>query len=137
MGELEGKVALITGGARGFGRAMARLFASEGADVAVADIGAKGTPAKAGAPASQEMLDQTADDIRALGRRAVAIQADVTKPADTERMAQTAINALGKIDILCANAGVLSYGKAWELTEAEWDRVIAVNLKGVWLTTKA
>jgi NAD(P)-dependent dehydrogenase (short-subunit alcohol dehydrogenase family) len=137
MGELDGKVALITGGARGFGRTMARLFASEGADVALADVGAKEPSAKTGAPASREMLERTADEVRALGRRALAIQTDVTQAADTERMAQTALETFGKIDILCANAGVFSFGKAWELTEEEWDRVIAVNLKGVWLTTKA
>jgi NAD(P)-dependent dehydrogenase (short-subunit alcohol dehydrogenase family) len=137
MGELDGKVALITGGARGFGRAMALLFASEGADVAIADLGRTVAPARVGTPAPPEILDQTVDEIRGLGRQAVAIQADVTKLADTERMAQTASDTFGKIDILCANAGVFSFGKAWELTEEEWDTVMAVNLKGVWLTTRA
>ena len=137
MGELDGKVALITGGARGFGRAVALLFAREGADVAVADLGGPGTSARVGTPASIERLQQTAEEVRALGRRAVAIQADVTKAADTERMARAAIDAFDRVDILCANAGVFSFGKAWELTEEEWDTVLAVNLKGVWLTTKA
>ena len=115
---------------------MALLFAHEGADVAVADLGGQGAAA-VGTPASREQLEQTADEVRALGHRAVAIAADVTKAADTERMARTVLDALGRIDVLCANAGIFSFGRAWELTEEAWDAVIAVNLKGVWLTTKA
>jgi len=120
--ELEGKSALITGGARGFGRAVALLFAREGADVAVADL-----------------LDtsSTVSEIEALGRRAVGIHADVTKEADCAAMARAAIDGLGKIDILHANAGTFTFAKSWELTEADWDLVLNVNLKGVWLTTKA
>ena len=136
MGELDGKVALITGGARGFGRAMARLFASEGADVAIADIGGGASGARITAPATAEQLERTAGEIESLGRKAVAIRADVTKPEDCERMAAEALDAFGRVDVLCANAGVFSLAPSWELTSEEWDRVIAVNLTGVWLTTK-
>jgi NAD(P)-dependent dehydrogenase (short-subunit alcohol dehydrogenase family) len=123
MGELDGKVALITGGAQGFGRAMAHLFAREGADVAIADI-------------EGELGLRTAGEIESLERRSVAIQADVTKEDDCRRMAETALGALGRIDVLCANAGLFTLAPSWELTEAEWDTVLGVNLKGVWLTTK-
>jgi NAD(P)-dependent dehydrogenase (short-subunit alcohol dehydrogenase family) len=136
VNELEGKTALITGGARGFGRAMALLFAREGADVAIADIAGELASDRISGMATQDDLERTASEIEALGRRAVSVRADVTKAADCEAMAGTAIEALGRIDILCANAGVFSLAPAWELTEDEWDTVMAVNLKGVWLTTK-
>jgi NAD(P)-dependent dehydrogenase (short-subunit alcohol dehydrogenase family) len=75
-------------------------------------------------------------DVQKLGRRAVGIQADVTKEADVRRMVDETLAVFGAIDILCANAGVFTLGPAWELTEAEWDLVMDVNVKGVWLTTK-
>ena len=136
VNELEGKTALITGGARGFGRAMALLFAREGADVAVADIAGELSSERIGGMATGDDLERTVGELEALGRRAFGIRADVTKSADCERMAGEAIEALGRIDILCANAGVFSLAPAWELTEDEWDTVLGVNLKGVWLTTK-
>jgi NAD(P)-dependent dehydrogenase (short-subunit alcohol dehydrogenase family) len=136
MGELDGKKALITGGARGFGRAMALRFAREGAGIAVADIAGELGSERIEGMATEEDLERTIGEIEALGRQAVGIQADVTKADDCRRMAETAIEALGGVDILCANAGVFSLAPAWELTEDEWDAVIAVNLKGVWLTTK-
>jgi (+)-trans-carveol dehydrogenase len=136
MNELGGKTALITGGARGFGRAMALLFAREGADVAVADIAGELPSEHIGGLATQDDLERTVGELEALGRRAVGIRADVTKSDDCKRMAETAIEALGRIDVLCANAGVFSLAPSWELTEDEWDTVMSVNLKGVWLTTK-
>jgi NAD(P)-dependent dehydrogenase (short-subunit alcohol dehydrogenase family) len=136
MGELEGKTALITGGARGFGRAMALLFAREGAAVAVADIAGELRSDRISGMATQDDLERTAGEIEALGRRSLAIRADVTKADECARMAETAIDGLGRIDILCANAGVFSLAPSWELTEDEWDTVLDVNLKGVWLTTK-
>jgi NAD(P)-dependent dehydrogenase (short-subunit alcohol dehydrogenase family) len=136
MGELEGKTALITGGARGFGRAMALLFAREGADVAVADIAGELRSDRISGMATQDDLERTAGEIEALGRRSLAIRTDVTKADECARMAETAIDGLGRIDVLCANAGVFSLAPSWELTEDEWDTVLDVNLKGVWLTTK-
>jgi NAD(P)-dependent dehydrogenase (short-subunit alcohol dehydrogenase family) len=134
-GELEGKTALVTGAARGFGRAVAHLLAREGCAVAVADLGARADGADS-AMAGSEQLRRTVSELEGLGRRSVAIQADVTSAADCERMAAEAIAALGAIDILVANAGTATLGKAWELTEEEWDLVVDVGLKGVWLTTK-
>jgi len=136
VNELQGKTALITGGARGFGRAMALLFAREGADVAVADIAGELPSEHIGGMATQDDLERTVGELEALGRRAVGIRADVTRSDDCKRMAETAIEALGRIDVLCANAGVFSLAPSWELTEDEWDTVMSVNLKGVWLTTK-
>ena len=112
MGELDGKTALITGAARGFGRAVAILFAREGADVAIADIAGELSSERVSGMATADDLERTRREIEALGRRAVAIRADVTKAADCERMAaETAVDAFGRIDILHANAGVFSYGQ--------------------------
>jgi NAD(P)-dependent dehydrogenase (short-subunit alcohol dehydrogenase family) len=135
MGELAGKTALVTGGARGFGRAVARLFADEGADVAIADLGA-GAARQPYPMAGREDLERTVAELQGRGRRAVAIEADVTHEEDCRRMAVEAIAALGHVDILVANAGAATLARAWEITEAEWDFVHAVCLKGVWLTTK-
>lgn len=135
MGELDGKNALITGGARGYGRAVARLFAREGADVAIADLGSKASASPYGM-ATREQLDATVEELRGSGGRSVGIEANVTSAADCERMAAEAIAALGHIDILVANAGGATLARAWEITEEEWDFVNDVCLKGVWLTTK-
>ncbi len=86
--------------------------------------------------ANLDRLSRTVQEIEALGRKAIGIQADVTKADDCRRMAETTLETFSKIDILCANAGVFSLAPAWELTEEEWDTLMAVNLKGVWLTTK-
>jgi NAD(P)-dependent dehydrogenase (short-subunit alcohol dehydrogenase family) len=136
MGQLDNKSALITGGARGFGRAIAHLLAREGADVAIADIGQNLPSAKFSALATTDQIASTVKEIEALGRKSIGIQADVTKEADCQRMAEATLEAFGKIDILCANAGVFTFGKAWELTEEEWDLLFDVNLKGMWLSTK-
>jgi NAD(P)-dependent dehydrogenase (short-subunit alcohol dehydrogenase family) len=120
--ELAGKTALITGGARGFGRACALVLAREGADVAVSDVLDAGP---------------TASEIEALGCRSLAIHADVTNPDDCRRTAEETIERLGKIDILVANAGITGPGgRAWELSVESWERMIAIDLTGVWLTTK-
>lgn len=136
MNDLQGRTALITGGARGFGRAIALLLAEHGADVAIADIARELPSGHFRGMSDRELLHRTRAEIEALGRTAVAIEADVTSAADCERMAAEAIAGLGQIDILCANAGVFSLAPSWELTEEEWDTVLGVNLKGVWQTTK-
>jgi NAD(P)-dependent dehydrogenase (short-subunit alcohol dehydrogenase family) len=133
---VEDKTALVTGSSRGFGRAIALLLAREGADVAIADIAGQLRPGRFSEPASEEEFEQTIRDIEALGRAAIGIKVDVTKADQCARMAQETLDAFGKIDILCANAGVFSLAPSWELTEEEWDLLMAVNLKGVWLTTK-
>jgi NAD(P)-dependent dehydrogenase (short-subunit alcohol dehydrogenase family) len=122
---LDGKVALVTGGARGLGRTMATALAEAGADVALAGR-------------SVESCQEAADGIAtATGRRALALAADVTKLADIERLVGDVDAALGKVDILINNAGVNIRGPINQLTEADWDTVIDTNLKGPFLCARA
>ncbi|MDP9256590.1 MAG: SDR family NAD(P)-dependent oxidoreductase [Actinomycetota bacterium] len=134
--ELHGKCALVTGAARGFGRAVAHLLAEAGADVAIADLGARAS--RSPYPmAGRAELELTVAELRELGVQAHAIEADVTRAEDCERMTREAIDGLGGIDILVANAGGATSARAWELTEADWDFVHEICLKSVFLTTRA
>lgn len=124
MGKLDGKVALISGGARGQGAAEAKTFALEGAQVVFGDI-----LDHAGA--------QVEADIRAAGGEAVYVHLDVTSEADWRRAVQEAVSRFGKLNILVNNAGIIIPRVAIEeRTGEEWDRVMAVNAKGVFLGTK-
>ena len=136
MPELDGRVALITGGARGFGRAIAHVLARDGADIAIADIAGELPSEKVHGLSTADDLERTRAEVEALGRRCLAIRANVASANDCERMASAVVAEFGKVDILAANAGVFSFGLSWELTEDDWDTVLSVNLKGVWLTTK-
>jgi SDR family mycofactocin-dependent oxidoreductase len=135
-GRVSGKVAVVTGAARGIGRACALRLAEEGADVALLDIaGAVATvPYPGSSPAD---LDASAAAVAALGRRALVHRVDVTD-GDAVATALAAVRAqLGRIDILVTAAGIDSWGNAWELSEAQWQRMLDVNLSGVWRTAKA
>ena len=135
-GRLVGKIGLVTGGARGIGRACALRFAEEGADIAIVDIGRQvETVPYRGADASQ--LDAVVGEIEALGRRAVAVQADVRDGASMRGAVETAIAELGRVDALVAAAGIDSWNPAWELTDEQWQTMIDVNLTGVWQSAKA
>ncbi|WP_291843502.1 SDR family NAD(P)-dependent oxidoreductase [Maricaulis sp.] len=123
--KLSGKTALVTGGSRGIGRGIALELAREGADITIAD-------ARLGADAEKTLVD-----ILALGRKAVEVEADVSKSDQVAFMIDRAIDALGAVDILVNNAGVLSAAPVEELEEAEWDRIMAVNAKGPFLCSKA
>lgn len=137
-GRVQGKVALITGGGRGQGRAHALALAAEGADIAICDLADGSDPTTPYGLAGSEDLARTKADIEALGRRCVAMPADVTQFADLQAFAATTVAELGPLDIVIANAGIFSGGvPSWELTEQQWDRMLEVNLKGVWLTCKA
>jgi NAD(P)-dependent dehydrogenase (short-subunit alcohol dehydrogenase family) len=121
---LAGKVALITGGSRGMGRAIALGFAREGADVAINYRSQEGEALSA-VRAVQE-----------LGRRAIAVQADVTSAREVRAMADRVIQEFGRIDVLVNNAGVLRRTPFLEITEAEWDAILDTNLKGCFLVTQ-
>ena len=122
--KFEGKVALVTGGNRGIGRGIALALSNEGADVAVAarDL-----------TKSQEV----AEEIKKLGRRAIAIKVDVAEWDQVQAMVKQTVDELGRIDISVHNAGVISVAPVEEMTEEEFDRVLAVNVKGVFLCSKA
>lgn len=134
--DLQGRVALVTGGARGVGREVALGLAEAGADVALIDRCA--TPGTTPYPgASSEDLQETQAIVQALGRRCLAVQADVTDLPGMTAAVDRAVQQLGRLDIVVANAGIFTWGRLWELTEHQWDETIAVNLKGVWITLKA
>ena len=123
MRRLEGKSAIVTGGGRGLGAAVAELFATQGARVAVSDV----DPASA---------DATARRILDGGGEAFGLRADVTSAADAERLADAAAERFGALDVLVNNAGIASAGTVCEVTPQDWDRVMAINLKGAYLCSR-
>jgi 3-oxoacyl-[acyl-carrier protein] reductase len=121
---LRDRVAFITGAGAGIGRTIARLFAEEGADIAAVDING---------PAAEA----TAALVRALGRHAEAIRADVASLREVEAAARQAFAAFGRVDVLVNNAGITRDATIPEMSEEEWDSVIDVHLKGAFLCTRA
>ena len=123
---LKDKVAIITGAGRGIGKTVALAFARNGADVVAVDL-------------ALPPVEATAGEVRALGRRALAVRADVSKWEDVARMAKVAAQELGGIDILINNAGIADIKPKpfFQVTEEEWDKIMSVNLKGVFLCCKA
>jgi SDR family mycofactocin-dependent oxidoreductase len=136
MGMLDGKVALITGGSRGQGRAHALTCAREGADVIIVDI-ADQLSTVPYAMARQNDLDETAKQVEALDRRILALKGDVRDQGQLDAAVAQGIAEFGQIDILIANAGIWTTAPFWELTEDQWDEMIGVNLTGVWKSAKA
>jgi SDR family mycofactocin-dependent oxidoreductase len=136
MGLLDGRVALITGGGRGQGRAHALVSAREGADVVVVDLDGNigSVPYPLG---TKDDLAETVRQVEALGRRAIGVVGDVRSQADLDEAVRQAIAEFGKIDILIANAGIVSLGRVWELTDQQWQDMLDVNLTGVWRSVKA
>jgi NAD(P)-dependent dehydrogenase (short-subunit alcohol dehydrogenase family) len=123
MDTLKSKVALITGGASGIGRATALLFAQEGAAVQVADI-------------DPELGRSAVQEIQSQGGRAGFILCDVTNTEDCRRAVDATLEQFGRLDILFNNAGIIRRADVVETTEEEWDRVLAVNLKSIFLMSK-
>ena len=121
---LQDKVAIITGAARGMGASEARIFANEGAKVILADI-----QVEDGNRVTQEITDA--------GGQALFVEMDVSSKADWDRTIETAISNFGKINILVNNAGIIERDSLEETTEETWDKIMAVNAKGVFLGTKA
>ncbi len=135
MGKLDGKVALITGAARGQGRAHAVTMAGEGADIAALDI-CRDLPYPRYSLATSGDLDETVRQVEALGRAALPLAADVRSAADMQRAVAAALARFGHIDILVCNAGIADMALTWDITEEWWDIMLDVNLKGVWLAIK-
>jgi NAD(P)-dependent dehydrogenase (short-subunit alcohol dehydrogenase family) len=121
---LAGKVAVITGGGTGIGQAIALAFAREGAQVAVAGR-------------RREKLQETIAVLKQAGSEALAVECDVTNAADTERPVKSAEQCFGKVNVLVNNAGALSVSTVETISEEEWDRVVATNLKGTFLMSRA
>ena len=124
MARLDAKVALVTGAGRGIGRAMAVRLAQEGAHVVAADI-------------DRRLAEETAAQVTGLGRKSLALQADVARRADIEQMVHRSVESMGRIDILMNNAGVLRIQEVLDITEADWDFVCNVNLKGAFFVMQA
>ncbi len=122
--KLAGKVALVTGAAQGIGKAIALLLARNGADVIASDI-------------NLEKANETAQEVQALGRRSLAIQVDVARLDDVEKMVEAIVAQFGQIDILVNNAGIARDKLILRMTEEDWDAVLNINLKGTFNCTKA
>ncbi len=125
MIDLTGKVALVTGGSRGIGRAIAEKLADQGASVVV------------NYNANKAAADEVVEGIRAGGGQAIAVQGDVRDPEDAKRMVKTALDEFGRLDILVNNAGTTRDNLLALMKEADWDLVLDTNLKGAYNVTKA
>jgi 3-oxoacyl-[acyl-carrier protein] reductase len=123
--DFTGKVALVTGSGRGIGKAIAMKLAENGATLVINDVGDI-------APA-----EQTVAEIKNLNRQATVVMADVSSSADVTKMVETAITTYGKIDILVNNAGITRDQLTMKMTDEEWDKVLAIDLKSVFLCTRA
>jgi NAD(P)-dependent dehydrogenase (short-subunit alcohol dehydrogenase family) len=123
--KLDGKVALVTGGGRGIGRGCAHALAQAGADVSINYVSAP------------DEATSLVKELQTLGRRAIAVQGDVSRAADATRMVAETVQGLGRLDVLVNNAGVLSFEPFLEMRESTWDHVMAVNLKGTFLVAQA
>jgi 3-oxoacyl-[acyl-carrier protein] reductase len=122
--DLSGKATIVTGGGAGLGRAYALALAEAGASVVVADVDA-------------DVAEEVVGEIEAVGGKAVAVGADVSKSQDTEKMAQSCLESFGRIDVLVTNAGISDPAMIHKMTEEQWDRVISVNQKGVFNSIQA
>ncbi|MBP1709028.1 MAG: fabG [Deltaproteobacteria bacterium] len=121
---LQDKVAIITGGAQGIGRAIGLLLAHNGAQIVIADI-------------NEKQAEKTAQEIALLGRKALAVKVDVSNFSEAENLGKTVFDAFGRIDILVNNAGITRDGLFLRMKEEEWDAVITINLKSVFNCSKA
>ncbi len=137
MGALDGRVAFVTGGARGQGRCDALTLAGQGADIAVCDAVADRSPAAPYELASTEELKETKRRVEELGRRCVATETDVREAASVRSSVEEVTGEFGRIDICIANAGIFSVGPFTQITDQQWNDVIATNLTGVFTTLRA
>jgi 3-oxoacyl-[acyl-carrier protein] reductase len=124
MKQLENQIAVVTGAGRGIGRAIALKFAAQGADIAAVDL-------------KTEFMQETVEEVRKLGRKAWAVAANVSEAASVEAAAEQILKEAGRVDILVNNAGITKDGLLMRMSEADWDAVLDINLKGTFLFTKA
>jgi SDR family mycofactocin-dependent oxidoreductase len=136
MGLLDGKSVMITGAARGQGRAHAVLSAEHGADVIALDINEPIHSVSYGMATDEDMAE-TVDQVKAAGGRILALTADVRSQDQLDHVVTRGIDEFGKIDCLIINHGICGYGRFWELSENQWDDMVAINLTGVWKSAKA
>jgi SDR family mycofactocin-dependent oxidoreductase len=136
-GTLQGRVAFITGAARGQGRAHAIRLAREGADIIALDICAPVSDSISYPAATPEDLAETVRAVEAEGRKILAREVDIRHDAALRELVSDGVEQFCRLDILIANAGVLGWGRIWELTDEQWDSIIGVNLTGTWRTVRA
>lgn len=135
-GRLEGKVAFITGAARGQGRSHAMTLAREGADIIACDLveQVSSVPYRMSEPTD---LDETIKLVKDLGRRIIARKVDVRDQIGLDALVAEGVAEFGRLDIVLGNAGIMSLAPTWEITDEAWDDMIGINLTGVWRTCKA
>jgi SDR family mycofactocin-dependent oxidoreductase len=136
-GSLAGQVAFVTGAARGQGRAHAIRLAAEGADVIAIDLCGRVSETISYPPAGPHELAETARAVEASGRDVLFREVDIRDLAALQQVVDDGVAQFGRLDILVANAGVLSWNRLWEMTEEQWETVIDVNLNGTWRTIRA
>ncbi|MBQ6337583.1 MAG: 3-oxoacyl-[Kiritimatiellae bacterium] len=124
MGKLEGKIAIVTGAARGIGQQIAKKLAAEGADVAVCDL-------------KEEWCAETVGIVEGLGRKALAVGVNVAESAEVDACVKKVLETFGKVDVMVNNAGITKDGLLMRMSDADWDTVLNVNLKGTFLFTRA
>jgi NAD(P)-dependent dehydrogenase (short-subunit alcohol dehydrogenase family) len=122
--KLSDKVSIVTGGAQGIGRAIAIRLAERGSDIAICDL-------------KFELAKKVEEEIRSLGRKAISLKVDVSKSVEVNKMVEEVIKEFGRIDILVNNAGICQVVSIENMTEEDWDRVMSINLKSVFLCSKA
>ena len=136
-GALAGRVALVTGAARGQGRAYAVRLARDGADLILGDICGPVSPSIPYESATPDDLAETVRLVRAEGVSVHSATADIRDDAALRRLVADGLERFGRLDVVVANAGVLSWGRLWELSDEQWNTVIDVNLTGTWRTLRA
>ncbi len=136
-GTLQGRVAFVTGAARGQGRSHAVRLAREGADIIALDICAPASDILTYRAATPEDLAETVRAVEAEGRKVLAREADVRDDAALRQLVADGAEQFGRLDIVVANAGVLNWGRLWELSDEQWNTVIDTNLTGTWRTLRA
>src|SRR5215475_10981337 len=123
MGRLSGKTTIVTGAARGIGKAITLRYAEEGSNVAICDLNVAGA-------------EETAAEARAKGVKSLAMQADVIDRASVQAFVDAVVNQFGTVDVLVNNAGIFYNAAFDEMTDEQWDRMMAVNVKGVFLPSQ-